>query len=228
MTPQTEEKNMDPILKTCDVTAQLSSPGAVAIIASRGRMGEMLMRVGTEKGLGLKGFNRPFDPNLLCQELPVARIVILCVPAAAFDDTLRIVCPAMAHDAILSDITSVKVNPMRQMETRWTGDIVGTHPLFGPHPDNQTALPVALIKGSHCSRNALGLVSAFFQLMGFSTFSTDAVTHDKAMARIQNMNFITSLAYCAQTADDAALTPYITPSFRRRLAAARKMLTDDG
>ena len=47
------------------------------------------------------------------------------------------------------------------------------------------------------------------------------------MARIQNMNFITNLAYFALLAGQEDLLPFLTPSFRRRQNAARKMLTED-
>ena len=47
------------------------------------------------------------------------------------------------------------------------------------------------------------------------------------MARIQNMNFITNLTYFAMLAGEDDLLPFLTPSFRRRLHAAGKMLTED-
>ena len=56
---------------------------------------------------------------------------------------------------------------------------------------------------------------------------TTAEKHDQAMARIQNMNFITNLAYFALLAGQEDLLPFLTPSFRRRRNAARKMLTED-
>lgn len=48
------------------------------------------------------------------------------------------------------------------------------------------------------------------------------------MARIQGMNFITSLAYFALLAGEDDLLPFLTPSFDRPQGrAARKMLTED-
>ena len=70
--------------------------------------------------------------------------------------------------------------------------------------------------------------TAILTALGCRCFRTTAQAHDRAMARVQNMNFITTLAYFALLAGDEELLPYITPSFRRRQAAARKMLTEDG
>lgn len=191
-------------------------------------MGAMLMHEGELAGLGMAGFNRPFDPDALKKELAKARIVIFCVPAAAFENTLRIICPCLSSDAILTDITSVKVQPMNQMQRVWPGRVIGTHPLFGPSPDRSTELPVAIVPGKNADDDAVNLTRGLFEAMDFSTFITDADTHDKAMAKVQNMNFITTLAYFAQTANDQELVRYLTPSFLRRAKAARKMLTEDG
>ena len=206
----------------------LTQPGSVAVIAARGRMGAMLMHEGRLAGLGMAGFSRPFDWEAMAEDLKKAAVVIVCVPAASFLETVKAVCPLMRKDAILADITSVKVNPMKQMESVWQGGIVGTHPLFGPLLDRSQDLPVALVRGKNCPDEAVQLVAQLFEAMDFSTFETDADTHDMAMARIQNMNFITSLAYFAQLAGQKELMPYLTPSFRRRMDSARKMLTEDG
>lgn len=203
----------------------LAAPGSVVVVGCHGRMGSMLVREGAQAGLGMAGVDLPLDR---LEVLEQARLVVVCVPAAAFETTLYTVVPHMPADAVLCDITSVKVAPMAQMRNCWPHDIVGTHPLFGPNHGTDTDLPVALVRAATCSDRGYELVAAFCTLLGFRGFATDADTHDRAMARIQNMNFITSLAYFAQTADDELLKDFITPSFRRRLQSARKLLTEDG
>ena len=203
----------------------LQAPSSVVIVGCFGRMGGMLFREAGSKGYGVRGMDKPFDE---LESLSRARLVIVCIPAAFFEQTLHRICPHMRKDAILCDITSVKVAPMQQMENIWQGNIVGTHPLFGPLHGMDEDLPIALVRGKNCTNTAFELVRDFFVSLGYRAFATDADTHDKAMARIQNMNFITSLAYCAQTADDETLKEFITPSFRRRLNAAKKLLTEDG
>ncbi len=204
----------------------LEQPDSVVIVGSGGRMGAMFVREARAAGLGVTGVDQPLN-ELGC--LARAHMVIACVPAVVLEEVLRIICPRMQPGAVLCDITSVKVAPVNQMLNAWKGDVVGTHPLFGPaHSTDPQELRVAMVRSYRCSDENYALAQTFFTTLGYTPFETDADTHDMAMARIQNMNFITSLAYCAQTANDTQLRAFVTPSFRRRLDAARKLLTEDG
>ena len=224
----TEQEAAEGPQAAAQVPDVLRRPGAVVVVGSRGRMGRLLMKDGSAAGLGMAGMDLPYTGEDLGQLLPKARAAIIGVPAAAFPEVLATICPHLAKDAVLCDIASVKIIPMHQMEAAWKGDVVGTHPLFGPDPDRSGRLAVAVTPGSACSAGGLALARAIFRAMGYAPFVTTADEHDRAMAKIQNMNFITTIAYLAQTASDSELLPYITPSFSRRLAAAQKLLVEDG
>ena len=190
-------------------------------------MGAMLIQRAQAAGLDIAGADVPLTPEKLAHACAGAALAIICVPAAVFDEVTAAVCPHLPPTAVLADITSVKEQPLRQMERLWDGPVVGTHPLFGPSPEAGADLPVAITPGHHAGPEHLALVEGFFADLGCRTFQTSAEKHDKAMARIQNMNFITSLAYFALLAGQDDLLPFLTPSFRRRQHAARKMLTED-
>ncbi|WP_291440291.1 prephenate dehydrogenase/arogenate dehydrogenase family protein [Desulfovibrio sp.] len=215
---------------TADSTAILEREkraGRTVIIGSLGRMGAMLVARAQAAGLDVVGVDVPLAPEKLSEFCAGADMAVLCVPAAVFGEVAAAVCPHLPARAVLADITSVKEQPMRQMERIWPGPVVGTHPLFGPSPEAEADLPVALTAGHNADPEHLALVEAFFTKIGCRTFMTTAEKHDKAMARIQNMNFITSLAYFSLLAGQDDLLPFLTPSFRRRHHAARKMLTED-
>lgn len=201
--------------------------GRTVIVGSRGRMGAMLVARAEAAGLGIVGVDVPLAPEKLSESCAGVDMAVLCVPAAVFGEVAAAVCPHLPARAVLADITSVKEQPMRQMERVWPGPVVGTHPLFGPSPEAEADLPVALTPGRNAEPEHVALVEAFFTRIGCRTFMTTAEKHDKAMARIQNMNFITSLAYFSLLAGQDDLLPFLTPSFRRRHNAARKMLTED-
>lgn len=200
----------------------------VVIVGSRGRMGAMFCRRGREAGLDIRGVDVPLSDEVLAPACGDAALVLLCVPAAVFADVAATVRAHLPATAILADITSVKVRPLRQMEALWPGPVVGTHPLFGPTTPDEDGLPVTITPGRTAREQDTALVEAFFHLLGCTTFRATADEHDRAMARVQNMNFITSLAYFALLAGQEDLLPYITPSFRRRLQASERMLTEDG
>lgn len=203
------------------------APGRTAIVGARGRMGSMLLERARAAGLAVAGADTPLTPEALGPACAHADMALLCVPAAAFRHVAQTVCRHLPPGAVLADITSVKEIPLRQMAEIWPGPVVGTHPLFGPRSDPAADLPVAIVAGARATQAHAGMVAGFFAALGCRVFACSAETHDRAMASIQNMNFITSLAYFAQLAGHEELLPFLTPSFRRRLDAAQKMLTED-
>lgn len=202
------------------------NPVKTVIVGSTGRMGAMLLARAQAAGLNVTGVDVPLTPQTLAPACAGADLAIICVPAAVFSTVIATVCPHLAPTAVLADITSVKEIPLRQMEEAWAGPVVGTHPLFGPKPDADDQ-PVAIVPGAQAAQPHIELTAGFFTALGCRVFRTSAQKHDKAMASIQNMNFITSLAYFALLAEHEDLLPFLTPSFRRRQNAARKMLTED-
>ncbi|GFH63008.1 MAG: prephenate dehydrogenase [Candidatus Desulfovibrio kirbyi] len=197
------------------------------IIGARGRMGVMFLERAQKSDIDVAGVDTPLAPQILAQACAHAGMVLFCVPAAVLESALDAVCPHLPAHVVLADITSVKEYPLQHMQSRWQGPVVGTHPLFGPAPEPDADLPVAIVPGRSADAASLTLVETFFTRIGCRVFRTTAKKHDVAMSRIQGMNFITTLAYFALLAGDDELLPFLTPSFHRRGMAAKKMLTED-
>lgn len=201
----------------------------VVIAGHRGRMGVMLMeRFAQRSDLEVVGLDLPYREEDLAAACRGARAILLCVPASVIGEMTEKFAPHMEPDTILADITSVKELPMRDMESRWQGPVVGTHPLFGPTPAEGMELRVPVIPGHRASEDDIAFIEGLFQGFGCVTFRATAEEHDMAEAKIQGMNFITSAVYFAMTAEDPALLPYITPSFLRRMNSSEKQLMEDG
>lgn len=212
-------------METIEMTQEVPAC-RVVIVGSSGRMGRMLTSRALAAGIDVEGIDQPLnDENL--GKCANADLVIISVPAARFEGVVKKIVPFLRPDCILADITSVKEAPMRQMEKHWHGPVVGTHPLFGPRPDPDSDLPVCLVAGSGANQKNRDTVTGFFQNLGCRVFEATAEQHDKAMAAIQNMNFITNLAFFAAIAGRKDLLPFLTPSFKRRKDAAAKMLNED-
>ncbi|MCA1943753.1 MAG: prephenate dehydrogenase [Desulfovibrio sp.] len=203
--------------------------GHLAVLGGHGQMGGLFIRRAQSLGLAVQGYDQPLDAAALAHRdtgLPRADLVLLAVPVTAVDAVLEAIAPHMAAHAVLADVCSVKLGPMQAMLRAWTGPVVGTHPLFGPEPPEDAR--VALVEGGRPQdAQALPRVAALLAAMGFTCFRTTAEEHDRAMAAIQNLNFVTTVAYLAALSGDASLAPFLTPSFQRRLDASRKMLTQD-
>lgn len=203
------------------------TPAKTLIVGVNGRMGKMLAQKAQEAGLPFAGLQRPYEKANLDELTKDVDLVLVSVPAKHFAGVLKQLTPHLPENAILSDVISVKETPMRQMEAAWAGQIVGTHPLFGPKNKPGDDLPVAITPGKNATTESIAKTAAFFTAIGCRVFETTPEKHDKAVARIQNLNFITTLAYFAALAHQEELLPFLTPSFERRKIAAAKMLTED-
>ena len=204
-----------------------AAPRRAVIVGAGGRMGSLFLRRARAAGFPAEGIDLPFSDAALAAVCDGADLILFCVPASVLDGVLRAFVPHLPPTATVADITSVKEWPMTLMRRHWRGPVVGTHPLFGPGVRPGDPHPVAVVPDPDAGDAHVRLVTAFFEAVGCHPFLTTAGEHDRAMARIQNLNFITNLVYFAMLAGDESLTPFLTPSFRRRHDAARKMLTED-
>ncbi|MDE5833418.1 MAG: prephenate dehydrogenase/arogenate dehydrogenase family protein [Desulfovibrio sp.] len=138
-----------------------SAPTArkIVVVGASGRMGALFMELGAKAGFNMVALNRPYaNVAEICAD---AGMVIVSVPAKAFADVLNVIVPHLPPDAILTDVISVKESPLRQMEKSWEGEIVGTHPLFGPKNEPGDDLPGAIGPGKNSSPESVGMVEGF-------------------------------------------------------------------
>ena len=202
----------------------------VAIVGARGQMGALFVRAFALAGCSAAELNRPYTDEAARLAVSGAELVLLSVPVTAMGEVAGVVAPFMAAGAILCDVCSVKVNPVRAMLEAYAGPVVGTHPLFGPVIPEGFEPRVAVTPGRESAEwdgDAAGAVSRLFARAGFTPFSSTAEEHDKAMSVVQGLNFITTVAYLAAARQTPGIETFLTPSFGRRLEAARKMLTKD-
>ena len=201
----------------------------VAIVGARGQMGALFVRALHKAGLGVATLDRPYDPDgtgsAIRAALAGAELVLLSVPVTAMGDVAKTLAPFLEPGAIMADVCSVKVHPLAQMLGAYQGPVVGTHPLFGPVIPDGFEPRVAVAPGR--GEDAAGAVSRLLARAGFSPFDSTAEEHDRAMGCVQGLNFITTVAYLAAARQVPGIEKFLTPSFERRLEAARKMLTQD-
>ena len=121
--------------------------------------------------------------------------------------------------------------PLREEQPDAAGSVAGADNRFLQQQFKGTIKQVALVPGrpgkSKDMQENLDLLAGLFKLAGCSSFTTSTAEHDRAIATIQALNFLSNLAYFATASDLPDLEKYITPSFRRRLFASRNMLQED-
>lgn len=196
-----------------------------AIAGARGQMGALFAQALRGAGCAVAPLDRPYTDDSIRAALSGAQLVILSVPVTAMRAVSAQLAPFMDPGAVLCDLCSVKVNPVQAMLENYAGPVVGTHPLFGPVIPEGFEPRVAVTPG-----RGEGTVEAVMELLvraGFAPFASTAEEHDRAMACVQGLNFITTVAYLAAARQTPGVEKFRTPSFERRLDAARKMLTQD-
>ncbi len=200
---------------------------SIAVIGSRGQMGGFLALKAERAGLLVHRFDTPLDEVEMARQLPHTDFVLLCIPVTVMDEVLPKVIPHMRADAVLSDVGSVKGRPIQQMLRAYDGPVVGTHPLFGPVIPTDFDPTVALVVEREEDKSSLLAVKDFFERLDFGAFESSVEEHDKAMAMIQALNFSSTIAFLACSREIPNIDKFVTPSFKRRLESARKMVTQD-
>lgn len=197
----------------------------ITIVGGLGAMGGFFRKRLSQASVTSYILDRPILHNEAAKYLSDCQAVLLTVPTQALEEVMRAIVPLLPEKVILMDISSVKIKPMQKMLQGFSGPVVGTHPLFGPDPDKNISLKIATVPGR--KRKAFDQVVAFLEDIGLQPFETTAEEHDRAMAYIQGLNFVSTLSYLASTCQNHQIEKFLTPSFHRRLEAARKMLTED-
>ena len=207
---------------------------SITIVGHTGKMGRMFSARWANAGYAVHGVDREpladgtpaFDAGQLAGILGKGEVVVLCVPVSAIPETLALVVPHLRPDQVLADITSVKTLPMSQMEQAFAGAVVGTHPLFGPTP-NPEDMRVAITPGKEASNAHCVAVERLFTDIHCTTFRTTPQEHDRGVGFAQSLNFAVCASFFATLAEQPSIEPFLTPSFKRLMEAARKHLTVD-
>lgn len=127
-----------------------------------------------------------------------AWIVVLAVPVPVMKATLEPIMDALDDGAIVTDVGSVKVSVLRDLEPLFAGRhprFVGSHPMAGSEESGIQAARSGLFEGATClltptsttDPDALYRIESFWQVLGCKTKRMDAPTHDRQVARISHM-----------------------------------------
>ncbi len=157
-------------------------PGFIGIIGGLGRMGRLM--AGLLEGAGLK--TRAFDladGPLDWAAAARCRIIVLAVPLPAMEQTCRSLGPRTGPEHVVLDIGSVKKQPLQLMMEHFSGQVIGGHPLFGPHLSSLKDHTFFLCPGR--TGPALDWFKGLLAGQGLNPVEIDPGEHDLLMARVQ-------------------------------------------
>lgn len=121
------------------------------------------------------------------EEVAACDAVVLTVPIAAFEDTLKKVLPHMKKDGVIVDVATVKVHTVELLKRLAPNrPYLATHPMFGPESyakkgGDVSGLRIVMTDGTIPAPQFLEL-SAFLKKCGFDVVELSAAEHDRHLA----------------------------------------------
>ncbi len=155
---------------------------SVAVIGGKGGMGQCMAALFAD--LGHAVMIADLDTQLTPEEAAaVADVVLISVPIDVTVQVIRRLGPLVRTDALLMDVTSIKVAPLEAMLESSTASVVGTHPIFGPSVHSLQGQRVVLCPGR--GKQWLDWLEQMLHARGLATLQAAPEKHDEAMAIVQ-------------------------------------------
>jgi prephenate dehydrogenase len=200
----------------------------IALIGGRGQMGRWFQRFFTTQGLEV--LVADVDTRQTPQEVArLADVVVISVPIPKVNEIVRTVAPHLRSDAALMDLTSVKQGPMTTMLANFPGEVVGTHPLFGPGAKNLVGQTVVLCPGR--GERWFNWLKELLENAGARVKVTTAKEHDRLMSVVQGLAHF-SLIALEMAIRELGVAPqdledFATPTFSTLHNLARRLFSQD-
>ena len=193
---------------TADASADASaSPSTkVVIVGGNGGMGRM-MRLYLEAASYEVSVVEPEDyevdskhkavselkDSVAVERLAAADWCIIAVPINVTADVIKTVAPWLKSTCVLSDITSVKAQPVQQMLEAHAGPVMGLHPMFGPDTYSLVKQVVVAVLGRDEQR--CQFIIEQLKMFGAQVVVCTGEEHDEAMRVIQALRHFTTIVY---------------------------------
>lgn len=187
----------------------------IGIIGGLGEMGRWFTRFFQDQGYEVLIGEPGLTPT--CPEVAArADVVVISVPLHLTEAVIAELAPYIRPDALLTDVTSLKEGPLRAMLTHFPGEVVGTHPLFGPGEKSLAGQNIVLCPGR--GDRGLRWLYELFTRAGAHVEITSAAEHDRLMSLVQGLTHFTLIAlgttFRKLGADLRQLARFATPTFR--------------
>jgi len=201
---------------------------SIGIIGGTQGMGGFLARVFRNGGYLVEAMGLGEGPSAI-EVASRNDVVIVAVPIDVTVSVIKAVAPFVRAGACLMDVTSIKREPLEAMlEAAPVGvDVVGTHPMFGPHGIDFDRQKVVLCKGRGDA--ALARVKKLFETFGAETIDASAEEHDSQMALIQVLihekTMVLGSVLARLEADLGRSLQFASPIYRTELAMIGRMFS---
>ena len=173
-----------------------------------------------------------------------AELIILCTPVGAFESVFKAFAPALAKNAILSDVGSVKQSVLEALLPLMPEgvDFIPAHPIAGTEKSGPDAGFAELFDGHWCiltpppkaRAGALQRMKRFWKRCGAQVVVMEAAHHDRVLALTSHLPHLiayamTDMAAGLQKSEKKELMAYSAGGFRdfTRLASSDPVMWRD-
>jgi prephenate dehydrogenase len=203
-----------------------AQPTTIGLIGGAGRMGRMFQSM--FEASGYRVLIADLDTEITAERLvDEAEVVIFAVPVRETVPLIRKLASRFRPGQLLSDLTSIKVEPVAAM-LESEASVIGCHPVFGPLPsaDGQNLAMCPARPGAY-----LPWYREFFQSHGMQVVELSPEEHDESMAFIQGLTHFINIIFAetlrTRGADVERLLQLCSPVYRVSFAMLSRILSGD-
>lgn len=201
---------------------------SIGIIGATQGMGAFLARVFADGGYEVETMGLGHGAS--AEEVAARNdVVVVSVPIDVTVSVIEKIAPHVKPGACLVDITSIKRPPLEAMLKHAPEgvDVVGTHPMFGPHGIDFDRQKVVLCRGRGDA--SFARIKKLYETFGAETIEATAEEHDAQMALIQVLvhekTMVLGSVLERLKADLGRSLAFASPIYRTELAMIGRMFS---
>ena len=216
----------------------------VAIIGGSGKMGQWFARFLLDDGkeVVISGRNREkllevkrqLDVEVASNNIEavkMADVVLLSVTIESFEEIVKQISSYIRPEQIIMDVTSVKVLPVNAMHKYLkTGQILGTHPLFGPGAKGVRNQNFILTPTSDEEQSLAQKIKDYLEARGAKVTVMTPQEHDEKMAIILGLSHFIAIVSADALLSSGKLKPAAaigTVTYKVLLTLIESVLSED-
>ena len=196
----------------------------IGIIGGTGGMGRWFAGFFTREGhtVHVSGRSTGMDARKMAD---ICQVVIVSVPIGVTKEVIEKVGPYMKKESLLMDLTSLKEGPVKAMVKFSVSEVIGCHPLFGPHVDSLAGRRVVLCPAR--TERWLAWLRAILEKNGALVVETMPAKHDAMMAIVQGLNHLNTITMGAVLGKTgislSELNLFASPAFQTKVGIVEKV-----
>lgn len=197
----------------------------IGIIGGTGRMGQWFQNFFHTQGISvlISGRKTKLTGKALAAK---SDIIIVSVPIAEVESVLEEIIPVIKPTSLLSDVTSLKLLPLKVMEKSKSATL-GMHPLFGPAIADPAGQKIVFCRQN--DNQYVPFLKTLFEKAGIAVIELSAEEHDYHMAYVQALTHALNLLYAKILFEqsDALSKKLDTPLFMLQSLVMGRVLHQD-